>query len=342
MSFWDFSEFCRFCSQMSELLNLRCPDVILWWFPGTERAFEKKIKWSFRWPRTCRKMSFWDFSQFCKCCSQMSELLHYRCPDVILWWFPAIKRAYENKKKLEVFHDHGPAEKCQFATFHMFADFVILWRFPAIKRAFEKKKKKWSFRWLRTYRKMLFWDFSQFCRFCSQMSKSLHFRCPGVILWWFPAIKRAFEKFKKIEVFDDRGQTCRQMSLGDISQFCRFCSQMIELLHFTCPGVILWWFLAMKRAFEKIKKLKFSMTADLQKNVVLDFSQFYRFAAKWVNYYILGVLVSYYDDFQPFKGLLRNSKKLKFSMTADLEKNVIFGLFTCMQILQPNEWIITF
>ena len=24
------------------------------------------------------------------------------------------------------------------------------------------------------------------------------------------------------------------------------------------------------------------------------------------------------------------------------EKNVIFGLFTCMQILQPNEWIITF
>ena len=56
-----------------------------------------------------------------------------------------------------------------------------------------------------------------------------------------------------------------------------------------------------------------------------------------MNYYILGVLMSCYDDFQPFKGLLRNSKKLKFSMTADLEKNVIFGLFTCMQILQPNE-----
>ena len=28
-------------------------------------------------------------------------------------------------------------------------------------------------------------------------------------------------------------------------------------------------------------------------------------------------------------------------MTPDLQKNV-FGLFTILQILQPNEWIITF
>ena len=153
-------------------------------------------------------------------------------------------------------------------------------------KGFWEIQKNWSFRWPRTWRKMWFLDISHFCRFCSQMSELLHLRCPDVILWWFPAILRAFEKFKKIEVFDDRG-----------------------------PG-------------EKCDFWTFHMYAD--------------FAAKWVNYYILGVLMSYYDDFQPFKGLLRNSKKLKFSMTADLEKNVIFGLFTCMQILQPNEWIITF
>ena len=67
------------------------------------------------------------------------------------------------------------------------------------------------------------------------------------------------------------------------------------------------------------------MTADLEKMIFGHFHMYADFAAKWVNYYIWGVLMSYYDDFQPFKGLLRNSKKLKFSMTADLEKNVIFG-----------------
>ena len=29
-------------------------------------------------------------------------------------------------------------------------------------------------------------------------------------------------------------------------------------------------------------------------------------------------------------------------MTADLQKNVVFGLFTLLLFLQPNEWIITF
>ena len=128
MSFLDFSLFCWFCSQMSELLHFRCPDVILWWFPAILKGFWKIQKnWSFRWPRTCRKMSFLDFSLFCWFCSQMSELLHFRCPDVILWWFPAILRAFEKFKKIEVFDDRGPAEKYRFWTFHSFADFAAKW-----------------------------------------------------------------------------------------------------------------------------------------------------------------------------------------------------------------------
>ena len=37
------------------------------------------------------------------------------------------------------------------------------------------------------------------------------------------------------------------------------------------------------------------------------------------------------------KGFSKNQKNWKFSMTADLQKNVVFGLITLLQILQPNE-----
>ena len=50
-----------------------------------------------------------------------------------------------------------------------------------------------------------------------------------------------------------------------------------------------------------------------------------------MNYYILGFLRSYYDDFLPFKGLLRNLKN-EVSMTADLQKNIVFGIFTLLQV----------
>ena len=60
-------------------------------------------------------------------CSQMSELLHFRCPHVVLWWFPAILRAFDKNKKMEVFDDHGPAQKCRFWSFHTFSDFAANW-----------------------------------------------------------------------------------------------------------------------------------------------------------------------------------------------------------------------
>ena len=57
----------------------------------------------------------------------MSELLYFRCPDVILWWYPTILRAFEKIIKIEVLDDCGPAEKYDFLTFHMFADFPATW-----------------------------------------------------------------------------------------------------------------------------------------------------------------------------------------------------------------------
>ena len=245
MWFLDFSYVCRFCSQMRELLKFRCPDVVLWWFPAILRGFEKIKKWSFRWLRTRRKMIFSDFSHVCRFCSQMSVLLHFRCPDVKKKW---CFRWLRTCRKISAFGHFTLLQILQpnewIVTFQVSwcriikisCHFKGFWKF--------KKKKNWSFQWLWTCRKIWVLDISHFCRFCSHMSGLLHFRCPDVILWWFPAILRAFEKFKNIEVFDD----------GRPPEKCRFCT-----FH-TLPD----------------------------------------FAAKWVNCYILGVLMSYYDDILPF------------------------------------------
>ena len=208
--------------------------MISWHFLG---FWKNKKNWSFRSPCTCRKMRFFYFSQFCIFCSQMSELLRFRCSDVILCGFPAILRA------------------------------------------FEEIKKNWSFRWPWTCRKMWFFYFSHVCRFCRQMNEFWSFRWPC---------------------------SCRKMRFLDISKFCRFCSRMNELLHFSSYyvtfDVIFWWFPAILRAFEKIKikNWSFQWPQTCRKTWFWTHHVFADFAAKLVNYYILGVLMSYYDDFLPF------------------------------------------
>ena len=53
-----------------------------------------------------------------------------------------------------------------------------------------------------------------------------------------------------------------------------------------------------------------------------------------MNIYILGILMSYYDGTLQFKRLLeKNKKKMKFFMTADMSKNVIFCILIFLQIL---------
>ena len=115
---------CLQILQPSEFLHFRCADVILRWFPAILRNSKKNR--SFRWWRTSRKM-FLYISYFSRFCSQMCELLHWRCANVMLWWFPAILRAFEKIIKIEVLNDRRPAEKCVFFNFHMFADFAATW-----------------------------------------------------------------------------------------------------------------------------------------------------------------------------------------------------------------------
>ena len=97
------------------------------------------------------------------------------------------------------------------------------------------------------------------------------------------------------------------------------------------------------KGFQKNKKIEvFNDRGPGEKWNFLHIHNFADFAAKWVNIYILGILMPYYDGSVQFKSLSEKSKKLKFFMTADLSKNVIFCIFTFLQILQPNEWIFTF
>ena len=117
----DSSCVCRFRCQISELLHLRCSDVILWWFPAILRAFEKLKKIEVFDGRGPAQILCLDVSNFFRFCSQMSESLQFRRPDVLLWWFPAILRAFEKIKKIQVFNDRGPAEKCRLWTFRTFA-----------------------------------------------------------------------------------------------------------------------------------------------------------------------------------------------------------------------------
>ena len=153
-------------------------------------------------------------------------------------------------------------------------------------KGFQKNPKNLNISWPRTCRKMSFFAYSHFCRFCSQMSEYLQFRYPDVILWWFSSIEKAFGEIQKIEIFHDCGP---------------------------------------------VKKCHF-----LHINIFADF------AAKWVNIYILGILMSYYDGSLQFERFPEKSKKLKFFMTADLAKNFICCILILLQILQPNELIFTF
>ena len=63
-------------------------------------------------------------------------------------------------------------------------------------------------------------------------------------------------------------------------------------------------------------------------------------SSKWVNFYILVVLMSNYDDFLHFRKLFEKSKKLKIFPTPALGTLWIFPYFTLVPRFYPNEWIL--
>ena len=158
-------------------------------------------------------------------------------------------------------------------------------------KGFCKNKKNGSFRWPRTCRTMWFLDILHFCRFCSQMSEFLHFSCPDVVLWWFPAILRAFEKIKKMEVFDD----CRPAQKCDFWTFDIFADFATKSVNYYILGVLMSYYF---KDFWQI--VVFDDRGPAEKWRFLIFHTFADLAAKWVHCYILCDLMSYFDDFLPF------------------------------------------
>ena len=232
---------------MGKCLHFKCPVVMRWWFSSFQKAFQKveKKKWSFSWPRPCRKsVNFANF-KFVHISYPNGQILHFKCPVVNWWWFSSFWKIFQKAEKIEDFHDRGPIEKVNFANFtflhirhpngqiftfkvscgQLVVVFIILEGFP-------ESRKNWRFSWLRICRKIAFLLNSNFCIFLIQMGKYLHFKCPLVmvflILGGFP------ESRKKKKVFHDRGSVEKVWFLL-ISHFCIFLTQMGKYSHLKCP-----------------------------------------------------------------------------------------------------------
>ena len=158
-----------------------------------------------------------------------------------------------------------------------------------------------------------------------QMSEFLYFSCPDVILWWFSSFSKLFEKSKKLKFLPTP-------SLGTF--FAHFTHEhrihpMSEVLYFSCPDVRLWWFSSFSKTFRKIEKIEVfahSGSGDLFRS----FHAWAQNSSKWVNFYILVVLLmSDYDAFLHFRELFEKSKKLKFLPSPALET------FLCLH----NFWL---
>ena len=126
---------------------------------------------------------------------------------------------------------------------------------------------------------------------------------------------------------------------GPFSLFSYLCPdfiQMSEFLYLSCPDVKLWWFSSFLQTFRKLEKIE-DFPHPGPGDPFCSFHTCAQISSKWVNFYILVVLMSNYDDFLHFCKLFENSKKLKISPTPAL--GTLFACFTLAPRFHPNEWI---
>ena len=156
-----------------------------------------------------------------------------------------------------------------------------------------------------------------------------YYICPGLMLWRFPTKNKTLEKIKKNEVFDDRGPA-EKCCFGTFHKcFIKFQVSWCHIMMISCH----------KRAFERIKKSKFSMAADLKKNVVLGLLQFCWLSSQMnelLQFRCPGV-ISWL--FLAIKRAFEKIKNEVFNYRGPAEK-MLFWDFS--QFLQPNKWMITF
>ena len=263
--------------------------------------------WRFSPPRPWGPFSL--ISHLCPDFIQMSEFLYLSCPDVRLWWFSSFSQTFPLVPR---FH---PNE----------------WIFIS--------RKNWRFSPPRPWGP--FSLISHLCPDFIQMSEFLYLSCPDDRLWWFSSFSQTFPQVEKIEDFPHPGpgdpfrlfHTCAQISSKWVNFYILvvLMSDYDDFLHF-------------RKLFHKSKKL-----VVLMSNYDEDFPHpgpgdpfrlFHtcaQISSKWVNFYILVVLMSDYDDFLHFRKLFHKSKKLKIFPTPAL--GTLFAYFTLVPRFHPNEWI---
>ena len=236
-------------------------------------------------------------SHLCPDFIQMSEFLYLSCPDVRLWWFSSFSQ-----------------------TFYF------------------TSRKNWRFSPPRPWGP--FSLISHLCPDFIQMSEFLYLSCPDVRLWWFSSFSQLFHS-KKLKISKSRKnwrfsppRPWGPFSL--ISHLCPDFIQMSEFLYLSCPDVRLWWFSSFSQTFPQVEKIE-DFPHPGPGDPFRLFHTCAQISSKWVNFYILVVLMSDYDDFLHFRKLFQKSKKLKIFPTPAL--GTLFAYFTLVPRFHPNEWI---
>ena len=173
---------------------------------------------------------------------------------------------------------------------------------------------------------------SYLCPDFIQMSEFLYLSCPDVRLWWFSSFSQTFRKIEKIGRFPPP-RLWGPFSL--VSHLCPDFIQMSEFLYLSCPDVKLWWFSSFSQTFRKMEKIEDFPHAGPGDPFRL-FPTCAQISSKWVNFYILVVVMSNYDDFLHFRKLFENSKKLKISPTPG-PGDPFRSFHTCAQI--SSKWV---
>ena len=189
---------------------------------------------------------------------------------------------------------------------------------------FSKNRKNWRFSPPRPWGP--FSLISHLCTDFIQMSEFLYFSCPDVKLWWFSSFSETFRKIEKIEDFRPPWGPFWWIS----SKWVNFYILVVLMSNYV--------FFIFGNFSKNRKNWRFSPPRPWGPFSLI--SHFAQISSKWVNFYILVVLMSNYDDFLHFRKLFEKSKKLKIFPTPAL--GTLFAHFTLVHRFHPNEWIFIF
>ena len=179
--------------------------------------------------------------------------------------------------------------------------------FLHFRKLFRQCRKNWRFSPPRPWGP--FSLISHLCPDFIQMSEFLYLSCPDVKLWWFSSFSQTFRTSRKNWRFSPP-RPWGPFSL--ISHLCPDFIQMSEFLYLSCPDVKLWWFSSFSQTFRKIEKIE-DFPHPGPGDPFRLFHTCAQISSKWVNFYILVVLMSNYDDFLHFRKLFENRKNWRFS-----------------------------